>query len=94
MILILVIMCMYRSTDLRKHDFVGSVETTLSNLLKPEEDIHTTSINLWSPGDDKNRGLIHITAEALRESRSKISLHLGASKLDKKGLFSMSKVNT
>ena len=53
--------------------------------------IHFNFLVLFS-GDPQSRGLISITAEFIKETRSRLHLHLGASKLDKKGLLSTKKV--
>lgn len=48
-------------------------------------------------GDEKCRGIIHITAEGvsdMKSARSTVSCHIGASKLDKKGVLSTKKVHS
>ena len=44
------------------------------------------------PGDDKCRGHLHVTCEVLKPCRGKVSLHLGAGRLDKRGMFATTKV--
>ncbi|KAL4233038.1 hypothetical protein ACF0H5_007724 [Mactra antiquata] len=79
------------SSDLRRHDFVGSVETTLSDLLDPRKDICTVCKTLRVAGTSKARGIISITSEVVKESRDKVSLHVGGHRLNKSGKIIMSK---
>lgn len=80
-----------RSTDLKHHDFVGSVEVTLSNLLDPTKTLCTSCKTLRVPGDPRARGIISITSEIMQESRDKVSLHVGGRKLGKTGNIISSK---
>ncbi|XP_078322856.1 copine-9-like isoform X2 [Crassostrea virginica] len=83
-----------RSQDLKHHDYVGSVEDSLHNLIDDNHLIKTTNKNLRVPGHAKSRGLISITAEVMKESRNKVSIHVGGHKLDKKGVLSLNKPDT
>ncbi|XP_048771091.2 copine-9-like [Ostrea edulis] len=83
-----------RSQDLKHHDYVGSVEDCLHNLIDENSQIKTTNKNLRVPGHAKGRGLISITTEIMRESRNKVSIHAGGHKLDKKGVLSLNKPDT
>ena len=75
----------FTSKDLRKHDFIGSVEIELENLL--ESDNGSLIRTLRFPGDVKSRGYIHIYVEDVKENRSNVRLHFGAANLTKKGLL-------
>lgn len=80
-----------RSQDLKHHDYVGAVEDHLHNLIDGDQLIKTTNKNLRVPGHAKSRGLISITTEVMKESRNKVSVHVGGHKLDKKGVLSLNK---
>ncbi|XP_052811957.1 copine-8-like [Mya arenaria] len=75
----------HRSPELHHHDFVGSVELSSLDLVDPEVDICTRCKTLRIPGSGRGRGLITITSERMRECRDKVSLHVGAHKLNKIG---------
>lgn len=75
----------FTSKDLRKHDFIGSLEIELETLL--ESDCGTLIRTLRLPGDVKSRGYIHIYVDDVRESRTNVRLHFGAANLAKKGLL-------
>ena len=77
-------MANFTSKDLRKHDFIGSVEIEFEILLSTPPPVVRT---LRIPGDVKTRGWITIHIEEVLDSRTNVRLHLGASKLEKKGLF-------
>ena len=77
-------MANFTSKDLRKHDFIGSVELELEVLLSTPPPIVRT---LRIPGDVKTRGWITLLVEDVVQSRTNVKLHLGASKLEKKGFF-------
>ncbi|KAK3098838.1 hypothetical protein FSP39_023537 [Pinctada imbricata] len=83
-----------RSQDLKHHDFVGSSEDTLLNLVDETKMIKTTTKNLRVPSVSKPRGLINITTEIIKDSRNKVRVHAGSNKLDKKGIFSLNKPDT
>ncbi|XP_061177290.1 copine-3-like [Saccostrea echinata] len=83
-----------RSQDLKHHDYVGSVEDNLHNLIDDNKLMKTTNKNLRIPGHAKSRGLISITTEVIKESRNKVSIHVGGHKLDKKGVLSLNKPDT
>lgn len=80
-----------RSTDLKHHDFVGSVELSLSSLLDPLKTCTTVCKTLRVPGDPRARGMINITAEVVRPSKNKVSVHAAGHKLVKTGKIIMSK---
>ncbi|XP_045196055.2 nicotinic receptor-associated protein 1-like isoform X4 [Mercenaria mercenaria] len=82
-----------RTTDLKHHDYVGSVEMTLTDLLDPTKNVCTSCKTLRVPGDPRARGIISITSEVVRESRDKVSLHVGGQKLGKTGKILSSKPN-
>jgi len=75
----------FTSKDLRKHDFVGSLEIELETLL--ESDNGSLIRTLRVPGDVKSRGYIHVYVEDVKDSRTNVSLHFGAMNLAKKGLL-------
>ncbi|WAR07875.1 CPNE8-like protein, partial [Mya arenaria] len=75
----------HRSPDLHHHDFVGSLELSSLDLVDPAVDISTHCKTLRVPGSARGRGLISITSERIRECREKVSFHVGAHKLNKKG---------
>ncbi|XP_052807081.1 copine-9-like [Mya arenaria] len=75
----------HRSPELRHHDFVGSVELSSLDLVEPKVDICTRCKTLRVPGSARGHGLISITSERIRECRDKVSFHVGAHKLNKKG---------
>ena len=77
-------MANFTSKDLRKHDFIGSVEIEFEVMLSTPPPVVRT---LRIPGDVKTRGWITIHIEEVLDSRTNVRLHLGASKLEKKGLF-------
>lgn len=74
----------FTSKDLRKHDFIGSLEIELETLLESDCGLIRT---LRLPGDVKSRGYIHIYVDDVRESRTNVRLHFGAANLAKKGLL-------
>ncbi|XP_076445812.1 copine-9-like [Babylonia areolata] len=76
-----------RSTDLRQHDFVGSVEVMLSDLMDPSSPLLTSTRTLRVPGDPKPRGTLHVTSEIVRRTRSKVQVHVVGHKLDKVGFL-------
>ena len=75
----------FTSKDLRKHDFVGSLEIELETLLESECGSLIRTLRL--PGDVKSRGYIHIYVDDVRDSRTNVRLHFGATNLEKKGLL-------
>lgn len=75
----------FTSKDLRKHDFIGSLEIELGTLLESECGSLIRTLRL--PGDVKSRGYIHIYVDDVRESRTNIRLHFGAANLAKKGIL-------
>lgn len=75
----------FTSKDLRKHDFIGSLEIEIETLL--ESDGGSLIRTLRLPGDVKSRGYIHIYTDDVRESKTNVRLHFGATNLDKKGLL-------
>ena len=75
----------FTSKDLRKHDFIGSLEIELENIL--ESDNGTLIRTLRLPGDVKSRGYIHVYFEDVKDSRTNVRLHFGATNLAKKGLL-------
>lgn len=75
----------FTSKDLRKHDFIGSLEIELETLL--ESDCGSLIRTLRLPGDVKSRGFIHIYVEDVKESKTNVKLHFGAANLAKKGLL-------
>lgn len=83
-----------RSEHLTKHDFVGSIELPLTSLIQEGNKIETLSKSLHVPGQSQARGWINITSEFIVSNcRGKVALHMGGSKLDKKGIFSLSKTD-
>ncbi|XP_071114486.1 copine-3-like [Haliotis cracherodii] len=83
-----------RSSDLRQHDFVGCVEVTLDSLIDVTKPWTTTSRILRVAGDPKSRGLINMTAEIVRETRSKAQFHVAGHKLGKVGFLNNRKPDT
>ena len=75
----------FTSKDLRKHDFIGSLEIELETLLESEKNSLIRTLRL--PGDIKSRGYIHVYVEDVVETRSNVRLHFGATNLAKKGLL-------
>lgn len=75
----------FTSKDLRKHDFVGSIEIELDTLL--ESSCGTLIRTLRVPGDVKSRGYIHIYVDDVRDDKTNVRLHFGATNLEKKGLL-------
>ncbi|XP_068710536.1 copine-1-like [Montipora foliosa] len=75
----------FTSKDLRKHDFIGSLEIELETLLESEKNSLIRTLRL--PGDIKSRGYIHVYVEDVVETRSNVRLHFGATNLVKKGLL-------
>ena len=75
----------FTSRDLRKHDFIGSLEIEFDNLLRSQGAPSIRTLRL--PGDVKSRGYIEIYVEDVKESRSNVKLSLAASNLAKKGLL-------
>ncbi|RMX40585.1 hypothetical protein pdam_00019932 [Pocillopora damicornis] len=75
----------FTSKDLRKHDFVGSIEIELDALL--ESSCGTLIRTLRVPGDVKSRGYIHIYVDDVRDDKTNVRLHFGATNLEKKGLL-------
>ncbi|GFN74133.1 lectin c-type domain protein [Plakobranchus ocellatus] len=73
--------------DLRHHDFVGSVEVKLEELLDESRSLLTTTKTLRVPGDPRSRGLIHLTTETVEATKSKIQVHIAANRLGKVGII-------
>ncbi|RUS78779.1 hypothetical protein EGW08_013463 [Elysia chlorotica] len=76
-----------RSMDLRHHDFVGSVEVKLEDLMDEGRTLVTTARTLRVPGDPRSRGLIHLTTEIIRVTKSKVQIHAAANRLGKVGIL-------
>lgn len=76
----------FTSKDLRKHDFIGSLEIEMESLL---DSVKAGSLvrTLRLPGDIKSRGYIHVYVEDVTNSRTSVRLHFGATNLTKKGLL-------
>ncbi|KAK3769056.1 hypothetical protein RRG08_012006 [Elysia crispata] len=76
-----------RSMDLRHHDFVGSVEVKLEELMDESRTLVTTAKTLRVPGDPRSRGLIHLTTEVIKVTKSKVQIHAAANRLGKVGIL-------
>ena len=74
----------FTSKDLRKHDYIGSVEMQLETLLEHESPLVRT---LRIPGDVKTRGFIRIHKEDVVPSRTTARLHLGGQNIEKSGIL-------
>ncbi|KAM7439897.1 hypothetical protein ABFA07_010761 [Porites harrisoni] len=75
----------FTSKDLRKHDFIGCLEIELEAMLECDNGSAIRTLRL--PGDVKSRGYIHVYWEDVKESRTNVKLHFGATNLSKKGLL-------
>ncbi|KAK7483323.1 hypothetical protein BaRGS_00025490 [Batillaria attramentaria] len=76
-----------RSNDLRHHDFVGSVEVKLEDLVDDSRPLLTSTRTLRVPGDPKARGTLYVTSEFVRDTRGKVQVHAAGHKLEKIGMF-------
>ncbi|KAL5010525.1 hypothetical protein ScPMuIL_012830 [Solemya velum] len=83
-----------RSTNLKQHDMIGSVEVTLAGLLEPFCQICSVCKTLRVSGDPRPRGMISITTEVVKESKDKVNIHVGGHKLEKKGKYAKQKPDT
>ncbi|ESO82328.1 hypothetical protein LOTGIDRAFT_198063 [Lottia gigantea] len=72
------------SADLSKHDFLGSIECSLGEI------VSANKLQKSLRGPKKNSGSIIITAEELSSCKERVTLHFCAHKLDKKDFFGKS----
>lgn len=75
----------FTSKDLRKHDFIGSVEIDFDTLLTSESPLVRT---LRIPGDIKTRGFINIFYEDVTANKTNLRLQMRGVGLEKKGFLS------
>ena len=83
------------SKDLHKHQFIGSIETSLEAIVDcGEEDIFRKEI--FSENRKTRRGIIFITAANVDEisTKTQISMIISATKLSKKGINLFGKCDT
>eukprot|EP01096_Ripella_sp_DP13-Kostka_P000596 TRINITY_DN1064_c2_g1_i2.p1 TRINITY_DN1064_c2_g1~~TRINITY_DN1064_c2_g1_i2.p1 ORF type:complete len:956 (+),score=432.93 TRINITY_DN1064_c2_g1_i2:97-2964(+) len=77
------------STRIDDHDFIGSVDTTLGEIMGARG--QSKNFALKNPGSsDHKLGIIKVSGEEVRDLKYTVTFQLKASKLDKKDLFGKS----
>ena len=74
------------SPDLKQHDFIGWVETTLGNLVS--QHVLRKKIEFHNPS--LNRGTLIVSSEELASNKEEVEIQLVAHNLDKKDFFGKS----
>jgi len=74
-----------KNPDLSKHDFLGSMECNLGEIVSSNR-----YQKYLQQGPSKNRGLIIVTAEELSSCKEELTMQFCAKKLDKKDFFGKS----
>ncbi|XP_065836868.1 copine-5-like [Oscarella lobularis] len=71
------------STDLSSHDLIGEAEVTLSSIIISSPEL-VKELRLAKNPQKKNRGMIHLVAEEVKESKSIIRFDIAARNLKNK----------